>query len=197
MNDQELLLNETVKYLKALYTPEYLTSSPGCQAIDGVITWLKRKPVYSVIDIGCGRGHVVRALRRAGFDAYGVDLVRIKPPHDLEKRIFDRNIWDPECFEGDGRKDAAVCFDVLEHVPREKIDIALKNIKQIASVFYFTISCRADKVGETIGEQLHLTVESPAWWYEQLVRYGYKIEGFAGNPGELKIMGGTGCCLMW
>jgi hypothetical protein len=57
----------------------------------------------------------------------------------------------------------------MEHVPPEEVDAVLANIVTSARKVFFCISTVPDRMGALIGEDLHLTVQPPAWWRELLV----------------------------
>ena len=79
-------------------------------------------PPASVLEVGCGHGGTVALMRRAGFDAIGMEL----SPWVVE---FARQAFDIPVLQGpvetgvvDGRRfDAILMFDVLEHL-RSPID---------------------------------------------------------------------------
>ena len=75
-------------------------------------------PPASVLEVGCGHGGTVSLMRRAGFDAIGMEL----SPWIVE---FARQTFDIPVLQGpvengvvdDKRFDAILMFDVLEHLP--------------------------------------------------------------------------------
>lgn len=84
-----------------------------------------------VIDCGCGAGGYVRALRRRGVDAIGIE-------HSAEKVAEYRRGEEPERVEqgdleamrfADGAFDVALLNEVLEHVPDEQR--ALREIRRV------------------------------------------------------------------
>ncbi len=81
----------------------------------------------TVLEIGAGRGHYVRVLRAAGFDAYGCDLGHPRVHDDVLPFFFagtDAADLDPDLRR---RVTAVLLLDVIEHIERP--------VDFIASVF--------------------------------------------------------------
>ena len=70
-----------------------------------------------VLEIGCGRGIVVRYLRDHGVDCFGTELSPVEVDADLAPYITaDRDCFDlPEAERG--RVGALMLLDVIEHLP--------------------------------------------------------------------------------
>lgn len=89
----------------------------------------------SVLDAGCGMGHVVRNLLKRGYDAKGVDISRdaieaympdlakegIVQLAGLEKLPFKDNSFD-----------LVFCSDVMEHIPSFDIVASIRELTRVA-----------------------------------------------------------------
>ncbi|MGH8958762.1 MAG: class I SAM-dependent methyltransferase [Acidimicrobiia bacterium] len=77
--------------------------------------WVKPKPGDRILDVGCGRGHVVNALRAVGVAAEGIDL----NPNAAEVAIVPgvRTMSATSLDYEDGYFDAVVSFHAVEHIP--------------------------------------------------------------------------------
>ncbi len=71
----------------------------------------------SVLEVGCGRGIVVKGLRDAGIDCSGVELAKPRPISSAEEHI--RVGTDAVALPGTerGRYDTILLLDVIEHLP--------------------------------------------------------------------------------
>jgi 2-polyprenyl-3-methyl-5-hydroxy-6-metoxy-1,4-benzoquinol methylase len=78
------------------------------------------KPGSTVLDIGCGNGHMSMALGQLGFQVYGIDvsektIAKARQLNTMSHVSFD--VMPAEALVADGQKyDAVVCSEVLEHL---------------------------------------------------------------------------------
>lgn len=89
--------------------------------------WVKPSPGERVLDVGCGRGHVVNALREFGVHAEGIDLNPNAAEIALVPHVRTMSATDLE-FESD-TFDAVVSFHAIEHIP--DIDAALAEMARV------------------------------------------------------------------
>jgi len=79
-----------------------------------------------VLDIGCGRGVLLKAFQAAGAEAIGMEREGFDVPHDLQDVVFTGNL-DQAQF-ADGQFDIIVLWHVLEHI--ENIEDLLARINR-------------------------------------------------------------------
>ena len=89
--------------------------------------WVKPRPGERVLDVGCGRGHVVNSLREFGVHAEGIDLNPNAAEVALVPHVRTMSATDLE-FESD-TFDAVVSFHAIEHIP--DIDAALAEMARV------------------------------------------------------------------
>ena len=89
--------------------------------------WVKPRPGERVLDVGCGRGHVVNALRELGVHAEGIDLNPNAAEVALIPHVRTMSATDLE-FESESF-DAVVSFHAIEHIP--DIDAALAEMARV------------------------------------------------------------------
>lgn len=74
-------------------------------------------PDDPILEIGCGRGFVVKALRDAGFDCFGVELARAEPISGVNDYVqTGREAEKLPATERNGYR-AILLLDVIEHLP--------------------------------------------------------------------------------
>lgn len=93
--------------------------------LEGILTQLKAVGARTVLDVGCGDGGLVRALRKRGFDTTGVDP---QAPAD-DPRLIAAGA--EELPFADGRFDAVVFLNSLHHVPGPLMEPALAEALRV------------------------------------------------------------------
>lgn len=74
-------------------------------------------PESAVLEVGCGRGIVVKSLRDAGIDCSGVELAKVRPVPSAEKHVrVGIDAVDLPSVERQ-RYDTILLLDVIEHLP--------------------------------------------------------------------------------
>ncbi len=178
----KLTKQEKTKY-EALWAhlPQYRELSPGFELAHRFLDFFQKeiKPGQTLIDFGCGTGRVTQEFLGKGLFLSLVDLssncldeavmllTQLCPD---QVRFYEACLWDlpknliPSHW--------IYCCDVLEHIPESQIDQVLQGMSaRTRRGGYFSISLCDDKLGEAIGESLHLTVKTRAWWEEKISHY--------------------------
>jgi 2-polyprenyl-3-methyl-5-hydroxy-6-metoxy-1,4-benzoquinol methylase len=120
----------------------------GGNRAEAVLELAARYEAQSILDYGCGKGGLGRAL---GFPIAEYDPA--VPEHATEPSAAD----------------LVVCSDVLEHVEPECLDAVLDNLQQLTrKVGYFVIATRPAKKHLPDGRNAHLIVQDSDWWLGQL-----------------------------
>jgi ubiquinone/menaquinone biosynthesis C-methylase UbiE len=85
------------------------------------------RPGDSVLDVGCGAGHVTAAIAARGHDAWGIDIVDCRRADVANFTLYDgRTIGFP-----DRRFDAVVLAFVLHHVPNELKPVLVAEARRV------------------------------------------------------------------
>jgi cyclopropane fatty-acyl-phospholipid synthase-like methyltransferase len=109
------------------------------------------EPGMRVLDVGCGRGEILRHCAKLGADAYGIDYAPVAV--DLSKQLIERHLSnedqagaEPERSPGkigvaqadakqlpfsDGYFDRVVMFDVVEHLYPWELDLCLGEVHRV------------------------------------------------------------------
>jgi len=134
----------------------------------------------SILEIGCGRGYLMKHLLAKGKNVAGVDISDWAVEHPMpgcENRIFKGNIlnlpYDDKTF------DAVIAFSVLEHIPEKDAIQALKEIKRVAKKAFLLIAMPI--LGEGHKEILeqedptHINIKPLTWWQDKLKEVGLRV----------------------
>lgn len=89
--------------------------------------WLAPAPGARILDVGCGKGHLVKALSELGIDSVGIDLNPNAAAVAVVPRVRTMSATSLD-FE-DGAFDAVVSFHAIEHIP--PIESALREMTRV------------------------------------------------------------------
>ena len=156
----------------------YRLLSPGCKAASLFLETFKKeiKPGDSLTDLGCGTGRAALSFFEIDLKVHLVDIA----DNCLEEKIATLMLLSPdrlsftqaslwELPDSVQQSDWIYCVDVLEHLPREKVETALKLLASktkkggLIQVFH-----EEESFGTFIDETLHLTIETQQWWTEKI-----------------------------
>lgn len=147
---------EVAKYAEAYEAPEYRM----VQALrERVCELLARVPGGSLLDVGCGRGEILDDAERMGFrPVLGAEIV---PGLCDGKRVVEQKITDLGLsFRG---METVTCFDVLEHIPPEDTEAALKALAHTAKK-RLLLSINHRPTHRPV--ELHINLRTPGEWYD-------------------------------
>jgi SAM-dependent methyltransferase len=89
----------------------------------------------TILDYGCARGYLVKALRSLNVEAYGCDISEWAI-HNCDPQVAD---FVGFSFDKEDGYDHIFCKDVLEHVPQEELDCLLPKLFKAANRSCFFI----------------------------------------------------------
>lgn len=186
-NQDPITLSERDIYVRMWSDPDYHVTSPALRDLDRFLSMVKPEPNSSIIDFGCGTAKADVQLRNMGFVMVLIDFVDAMCPeaeeldaNDPDGRyfsFFECCLWELNKLPGI-ETDYGICFDVMEHLPEEKIGDTLEGMSQMVTVgTFFQICTTVDGFGARIGEELHKTVKPAMWWIDRLAQF-YEIEEY-------------------
>lgn len=168
----EVTKKEREKYTKIWTHDKYRQSSPAQRVINEFMAKMTPALDERIYDYGCGTGRASLMLRNKGYMVTMVDIAANCLDPEVKQNLLpgfldfkEACLWEMEL------EPAPIFFsaDVMEHIPPDKVDEVLKRIaKQCTSGGFFQIALFKEGLGELIGEELHLTVESADWWLSKL-----------------------------
>jgi 2-polyprenyl-3-methyl-5-hydroxy-6-metoxy-1,4-benzoquinol methylase len=115
----------------------------------------------TVLDIGCGPGTYVRALRTAGIEAIGIDT---------DERVLDQaHLYQRSLFDLESQAELIVCLEVAEHIEAEKSDEIAKCVANAVAKNGYLIWSAAQPGQGGVG---HINCRLPGFWQEKLESHG-------------------------
>ncbi len=108
-------------------------------------------PGSTVLDYGCGQGHLGRRLRDLGFEV-----------EDYDPAIDGKD-------DEPAKADIVVCADVLEHIEPDLLGNVLLHLYALTrKMLILVIATRPSSKIMADGRSAHLIVENADWWHEKL-----------------------------
>ena len=144
---------------------------------------LELTPSDKVLDFGCAKGYLVKALRILDINAYGCDI----SPYAINK--VDSDVRDYCKLSEDANKlipfnftfDWLITKDVMEHLDEEDIDKIIPQFKNNARKCFHVIPLGKDDkyvVRNYELDKTHCIRKPKEWWIEKFRRFGWKLISF-------------------
>lgn len=111
-----------------------------------------------IIDVGCGPGIYVKALREIGYEVDGID----PDPRCPERRV--------SMFDVDGKYDLAICLEVAEHIDESLSDNVVKKLTELAPTIIFS----AAQVGQ--GGHGHINCQPKEYWEKKFGKMNFVLD---------------------
>ena len=121
----------------------------------------------SVIDIGCGPGNWLAALRERGVaDIFGVDQndygTNLRIPRDFFS-VADLNVP----FHSERKFDLVICMEVAEHLPPESAPVFINSLTALGDVILFSAAIPFQ------GGTDHRNEQWPEYWRLLFATHGF------------------------
>lgn len=137
--------------------------------------FIKHFDPKTVLDIGCGMGQRIMALRLMNVNALGCDISRVavsNSPFGIDDFLHVWDVTEGKCPVNE-LADLVIAYDLLEHIPLEKLDVALENIKATGKKFVFSICLKGDPNYPL--DSTHKIEMSRQWWEAKLQEKGFAL----------------------
>lgn len=169
-NKPELISKEFIDLNKKLHEDNPQYGMGGARHKDTVLKLAKGLNTTSILDYGCGKGMLAKAL-------------------DIPIWEYDPAI--PEKSAVPKPADLVICTDVLEHIEPDKLPFVLDDLKRcVKKVGYFVISTRAAVKTYSDGRNAHLIQQGKDWWNKKLQKY-FNVGSITESNQELHVVVGV------
>ncbi|MBI4461100.1 MAG: class I SAM-dependent methyltransferase [Acidobacteria bacterium] len=147
------------------------------------VKWKKIQPLLGargrLLDIGCGRGTLVKLARAAGFEAYGIE--RPSSPDVALPYVFYKDL--PECNFPEEHFQAVILWHVLEHLPDPATTLReIHRILRPGGWLYIAVPNFGGAQSQTSGSRwFHLDLPRHLWHFRKstleplLERQGFPV----------------------
>lgn len=113
-----------------------------------------------ILDVGCGPGIYVRALKDRGFLADGVDADPLTPCEQMD-------IFSEEFFQKCIGYDICLCLEVAEHIPAERSDEFVARLVRVAPTIIFSAALPGQ------GGHGHINCQPKEYWEHKFNAHNY------------------------
>ena len=111
-----------------------------------------------IIDVGCGPGIYVQALREMGYEVEGID----PDPRCPEKQI--------SMFDVEGKYDLAICLEVAEHIDASLADDVVKKLTELAPTIIFSAAVPGQ------GGHGHINCQPKEYWEHKFGKMNFVLD---------------------
>jgi SAM-dependent methyltransferase len=146
--------------------------------------WLKQRFGHAtILDYGCAKGFLVKALRMFNMNAFGYDVSDYAVEHcEPEVKACVFNDWeDAMSFRP---YDVVVAKDVLEHIPEKEMLYELSQISFVlrgGGILVVVVPLGDDdsfRIREFELDVTHVTKKDEVWWTKKFSGCGFNLEEF-------------------
>ena len=117
-----------------------------------------------IIDVGCGPGIYVKALREAGVEADGVDLDPLCPYDIMD--VFSEDFLN----KYRNKYDIAMCIEVAEHLPESRASDLVRVLTLIAPTVLFSAAVPGQ------GGHGHINCQPKEYWINKFAELNYVVD---------------------
>lgn len=151
VNKPELISSEMKRINSVMHSQNPMYGTGSGKYADLIKKWVNELKFESVLDYGCGKGYLAKALP---FPIWEYDPAI--PGKDATPRPAD----------------LVTCIDVLEHIEPDRIDFVLDDLKRCTKrLAYVVIHLGAASKTLPDGRNTHLIQESDEWWRSKVEQY--------------------------
>jgi SAM-dependent methyltransferase len=134
-----------------------------------------------VLDYGCAKGFLVKALRRLKIEAYGCDISSYAIENaDSEIREYCKLIKNNIPF--DKKFCWVISKDVFEHLEEYELEGILREIKKISNNLFVIVPLGENNkfiIPSYDVDITHKLAKSEHWWYKKFIDSGWKVDRFS------------------
>ena len=141
----------------------------------GYIDFLELDGNSRVLDVGCAKGFIVRALNELYIDTCGCDISEYALKFAGEK-CFDCS--DSEFWDMVNPFTHAIAKDVFEHMTKEQLPEILANIAKVTKTLMCIMPMGDNgkyRIPEYHMEISHLIIENEFWWAKAFKENGWNV----------------------
>ena len=169
---------ERDKYVKCYNSPTLRYAMGPIRMRDAILdlAWMRDHRCKSYLDIGCGRGEMLKHARSVGFEiTHGTEIVDALIVGDVRKFAVHELGAMP-----DGSYDAVSSFDVIEHLLPDDDALLLGHMARIGRTCLAITANNRRSVDPETGNDLHVNKRPYSEWHDIICDtwspHGWRVE---------------------
>lgn len=132
-----------------------------------IIDLLNIKPGETILDYGCAKGYLVKALRMLNRNAWGCDISDYAiSGADKEIQPYLSNLNKPDKFLYITKRfKYGICKDVMEHIPEQELRFLLSvlNVEVLFSIVPLGSNGKYNASANNL-DKTHIICQDETWW---------------------------------
>lgn len=158
-----------------IYNPEYfrdvIENHSGEAAGPMAASILRDLAPGTVIDVGCGSGNLLEALRARGCEVFGLEYAAVGVEACLRRGVPVRRFnLELETLDTERRYDVVCSIEVAEHLPARVADRYVRLLATAGESLVFTAATPGQ------GGTDHVNEQPPGYWIEKLAAHGLILD---------------------
>lgn len=135
------------------------------------VHWRDHFKCKTAIEFGCGRGPRIFTMNQVGVPTRGIEISKYAVDSKFHEGVEQGDLTEEDL--GRGSHDLVICYDVLEHIEYEDLDIAIQNLIDHSNK-YVLISVPVLGDPNLENDPTHTIREMAHWWVEKFTSKGLK-----------------------
>lgn len=151
-----------------------------------IIDYLGIKRGQTILDYGCAKGYLVKALRLLGRKAWGIDT-SLYALGEIDERTINYCSPSKKFIIPASSFDFCIAKDVFEHIEISELSIILKSL--LCHILFVIVPLGKESKYNAICNNLdntHVICEDEEWWRKFFDKVGWEQKNFAFNVPGIK-----------
>ncbi len=146
-----------------------------------LVVQLGIKKIDDILDFGCSKGYLVRALRLLHHQAYGYDVSEYAvscAPEDVKKYVTTSKSMFPRARSSWAAYDWVIAKDVLEHVSYADLPRVVRDLRSVAKNLFAVVPLGDGEkyhYPEYEKDVTHVVRQDLSWWTDVFTAAGFEV----------------------
>lgn len=162
---------------KSSFIYPYIWDVEGPKSLQEADNLIKTFSPRRVLDVGCGKGFLIKAFMTKGVYAEGCDISKWAIDNcepEVKGKLKYCDIRDGLSQYDDDSFDLLVCEQILEHIEIEFLPVVIQELFRVTSNWvHVGVPISLTRNNEPFGDPTHVTYMSYSFWVSIFFKYGF------------------------